>query len=82
MTAEQMMAARDSLVLAPHFSCILRGGDNTSSYYILGQSPIGGGTTLRMVTAEGVNCNLGPGPNPTLIEFHQRLDRELTGNTE
>ena len=42
-------------------------------YYILGQSPMGGGTTLRSVLREGVNCNLGPGPEPRLASFIEAI---------
>jgi hypothetical protein len=56
------------MVLAPYFSCVLQSSEGAATYYILGQSPLGG-TTLRMVTADGSNCNLGPGPEPTLESF-------------
>jgi hypothetical protein len=58
------------LVLAPYFSALIRNKENgQTSYFILGQAPIGGGTTLRSVTADGANCNLGPGPEPVLADF-------------
>jgi len=61
-------------VLAPYFSALLRHRETKEvSYYALGQAPIGGGTTLRSVTPEGKNCNLGPGPEPTLEAFLDRL---------
>ncbi len=82
MTTEQVMAARDSIVLAPHFSCAIRCVDDSLSYCVLGQSPIGGGTTLRSVTADGANCNHGPGPNPTLNGFHNYLNQGATLNSE
>src|ERR1700722_20693967 len=41
---EQMVGG--SFVLAPHFSSIIRGNEGVQ-YFILGQAPIGGGTTLR-----------------------------------
>ena len=82
MTTEQIMAARESIVLAPYLSCVIRRGDNASSYYVLGQSPIGGGTTLRSVTADGANCNHGPGPNPTLTDFQDHLDQLVSGTAE
>jgi hypothetical protein len=57
--------------LAPHFSAIL--SDRTTrtvQYYVLGQSPLGGGTTLRSVTINPMaNSNLGPGPEPDLDAF-------------
>ena len=58
------------IVLAPYFSLILY-GNGEPVYYILGQSPMGGQTTFRQILAEGANCNLGPGPSPTIEEFLQ-----------
>ena len=63
-------------VLAPHFSAILRHRHTkVISYYTLGQSPIGGGTTFRSVTPNGANCNLGPGPEPRLDVFLVHLKK-------
>jgi hypothetical protein len=73
VTPEEIVSGSSDFVLAPHFSCVIRDSEGACSYYILGQSPIGGGTTLRCITADGANCNLGPGPNPTLADFHTRL---------
>ena len=57
-------------VLAPYFSAVLRHRQTGAvTYYILGQALEGGGTTLRSVTADDVNCNLGPGPEPGLDAF-------------
>ncbi|HWB57894.1 MAG TPA: hypothetical protein VG733_00315 [Chthoniobacteraceae bacterium] len=57
-------------VLAPWFSAILVSRETGAlSYYVLGQSPVGGGTTLRSVAADGVNGNLGPGPAPRRETF-------------
>jgi hypothetical protein len=57
--------------LAPHFSAILY--DRTTQavqYYVLGQSPLGGVTTLRRVTIDPMaNYNLGPGPEPDVDAF-------------
>lgn len=62
------------VVLAPHFSAILRGRqDGKTNYYTLGQAPLGGGTTLRSVTPDGKNCNHGPGPEVRLDAFLARL---------
>lgn len=72
------MAQRD-FVLAPYFSAILH--DPTKSgygYFILGQG-ITGGTTLRTVTAEGMNANLGAGPAPTLEGFLDTLRQRGQG---
>ncbi len=50
-------------VPAPYFSAMLCNRETGAvSYYVLGQSPVGGGTTLRSVAHGGVNSNLGPGP--------------------
>jgi hypothetical protein len=65
---EQMMGGRTAFVLAPHFSVIIRGTGGVQ-YFILGQAPMGGGTTLRCILPEGMNCNLGPGPEPKLALF-------------
>lgn len=67
---EEMIGGKSPIVLAPHFSAVLRnesGGE--SNYYVLGQAPLGGGTTLRHVSDDGVNSNLGPGPAPRLADF-------------
>ncbi|MBY0456877.1 MAG: hypothetical protein K2V38_06040 [Gemmataceae bacterium] len=78
---EQMFATK--VVLAPHFSVIVRNiVTGAAEYFILGQSPMGGGTTLRRVTVNGrehINANLGPGPEPKLDAFlaavRERLER-------
>jgi hypothetical protein len=56
-----MLAAGHKIVLAPHFSVILHCDDKPPEYYILGQEPIGGGTTVRQILDGGMNCNMGPG---------------------
>jgi len=65
-------------VLAPFFAAVL--DDYISgqrSYYILGQSLMSETeTTLRSVTADGLNCNLGPGPEPTRLAFLERLKQQ------
>jgi hypothetical protein len=66
----EKMLGKEGPVLAPYFSAIIRetaSGD--VSYYVLGQAPLGGGTTLRSVLREGMNCNHGPGPEPKLDAF-------------
>jgi hypothetical protein len=65
---ERIAGGGVSFVLAPHFSAIIRGGDAVQ-YFILGQAPMGGGTTLRCILPKGMNCNLGPGPEPELTAF-------------
>ncbi len=72
MPLEQMFKSENKIVLAPHFSAIIRGGGEPQ-YFILGQAPMGGGTTLRCITPEGSNCNLGPGPAPELPLFLDAL---------
>ena len=65
-----LMESGDSITLAPYYSCILDdAASNRTALYILGQSPIGGGTTLRSISANGMNANLGPGPEPDLDQF-------------
>jgi len=67
---EQMIGGGQKFVLAPYFSAIIcNAGAAESQYFILGQAPIGGGTTLRCILPEGANCNLGPGPEPELSAF-------------
>jgi hypothetical protein len=60
-----MLESGNKMVLAPHFSLIVY-GDNAPLYYILGQAPLGGGTTLRQILDGGMNCSLGPGPPPEM----------------
>jgi hypothetical protein len=61
-------------VLAPWFSAMVRYRDTgVVDYFTLGQAPIGGGTTLRSVTADGLNSNHGTGPEPRLDAFLARL---------
>jgi hypothetical protein len=67
---EEISSGRTKLVLASYFSAIIPGTQTAGAqYYILGQAPIGGGTTLRCILADGANCNLGPGPEPILSAF-------------
>jgi hypothetical protein len=65
-------------VLAPFFAAVL--DDYISgqrSYYILGQSLMSESeTTLRSVTADGRNYNLGLGPEPTSFAFLERLKQQ------
>ena len=56
------------LVLAPYYSAVLFGQSRTTDYYVLGEAPFSG-TTLRRILPEGANCNLGPGPTPTVHNF-------------
>lgn len=76
VSIDQMVGGGTKFILAPHFSAIVRGAVEVR-YFILGQSPIGGGTTLRCILPDGNNCNLGPGPKPELAAFlHALGDRE------
>lgn len=70
---ENVIANREGIVLAPHFSAIIRSAD-TVIYFVLGQAPMGGGTTLRCVLKEGANCNLGPGPDSNLSAFLEAVE--------
>ena len=71
-----LLESGKKITLAPYFSVVVHGGTTEPEYYILGQAPIGGGTTVRSILKEGMNCNLGPGPAPKLDAFlaaiHQR----------
>jgi hypothetical protein len=64
-------------VLGPFFSAVIfNSTTNEKLIYILGQSP-GGGTTLRFVTAGGMNANCGPGPEPTTEGFLKAIKSNL-----
>jgi hypothetical protein len=70
LSPDEIFSTGSNVVLAPHFSAIIRDRETAEvDYFVLGQAPLGGGTTLRMVTADGANCNLGPGPAPQFDEF-------------
>jgi hypothetical protein len=79
LSVEEMLSAGTKLVLAPYFSAIIRwSGRAETQYFILGQAPIGGGTTLRCILPEGINGNLGPGPEPELSAFLDALREQTT----
>jgi hypothetical protein len=69
--------ARDGLpviVMAPYFSAVVvKEGQAEAEYFVLGQAPMGGGTTLRTIRRDGANCNLGPGPEPELPLFLEAI---------
>jgi hypothetical protein len=67
LSPDQLSNSSPPLVLAPHFSVVIARPD--PQYLILGQAPIGGGTTVRSILRDGSNCNLGPGPAPGLPAF-------------
>jgi hypothetical protein len=81
VSIEQMVGGGTPFVLAPHFSAILRGAGGVQ-YFILGQAPMGGGTTLRSILPEGMNCNLGPGPEPRLAAFLDAIREQAAGQAE
>jgi hypothetical protein len=77
---EQVISRGASFVLAPHFSAIVQGpGPADVHYFILGQAPMGGGTSLRCILPEGANYNLGPGPEPELPAFLDAVRERLAG---
>jgi len=77
----KLLESGTKLVLAPYFSVILYGNDSSPSYFILDQAPIGGGTTVRSITSDGMNCNLGPGPEPRLELFFEAIRERKSGAT-
>ena len=76
VTPEAIATGKSRAVLAPHFSALIiaigAAPGGPAEYYVLGQSPLGGGTTFRTVLPDR-NVNLGPGPAPTLDAFLERL---------
>lgn len=68
--------------LGPHFSAALHNRKTGEKHlYILGQAPTEG-TTLRCVTANGANCNCGPGPEPSIGSFLGRLKEVIEERNE
>ena len=60
-------------VLAPHYLAVVVSKDQSKRLvYILGQS-MHDSTTLRLVTADGANCNCGPGPMASAQDFFEHL---------
>ena len=69
------------MVLAPYFSVIVYAVETEPEYYILGQAPLGGGTTFRQLQERGnINCNLGPGPEPVLDCFISAIEQRLANS--
>lgn len=60
-------------VLAPYFSCVVPMSKHAARYFILGQAISDSLTTLREVTPDGLNANLGVGPAPNLSDFHEAI---------
>ena len=60
--------------LAPYFSCAAYdpAGDSVK-IFVLGQAATGDGTTLRTVTSNGINGNLGPGPEASVDHFLEAI---------
>lgn len=62
-------------VLPPYFSAMVGQVDAAKEnirevrYFVLGKSPEPGCTTLREITADGTNLNLGTGPAPQMESF-------------
>ncbi|MGC4045692.1 MAG: hypothetical protein QM758_18020 [Armatimonas sp.] len=65
----------EKIILAPYFSSVIETKKGAVGYFILGQSPVGG-VTLRTITPDGVNANLGPGPAPKLDTFLKWISPE------
>jgi hypothetical protein len=81
LSPDELLNAGSPPVLAPYFSAIIHEAPaGAVSYYILGQAPIGGGTTLRSVLREGANCNLGPGPEPRLDSFLEAISARVVAD--
>lgn len=76
VTEEQWLERVHDNVLAPHFSAIVD-ADTDPRYFILGQRPLGG-TTLREVTGDGRNYNLGEGPAANLADFVQAVKSRMS----
>lgn len=67
---EGLLDSGPTIVLAPYYSAVIvRRRDEQVRFFNLGQAPMGGGTTFRGLTRDGMNCNLGPGPEPDLDAF-------------
>ena len=64
--------------LAPYFSVILFGTAAPPQFFNLGQAPFGNRTTVREITSNGTNVNLGPGPTPNLELFLDAIRKRLT----
>lgn len=63
--------------IRPFFAVVLnRPSSGERWLYILGQSP-SSGTTLRCVTADGANCNCGPGPESSARAFLEAVQSDL-----
>jgi hypothetical protein len=76
----EMAERGERYVLAPYFSIIVQQADpGNVMYFVLGQSPMGGGTTLRRITPKGANLNLGPGPSPSAENFLRAVERACRG---
>jgi hypothetical protein len=75
---EDIKKTMGTWVLAPHFSGVVMDQANDKvSYFVLGQTSMGGGTALRHLTADGTNANLGAGPEPELRAFVAAVEQHV-----
>ena len=82
LSVEEVMASMGRTVLAPHYSALIQGrGTDALGYFVLGQSPVGGGTTLRRITPT-MNANLGAGSQVELEPFLGLLRTAMAGAVE
>ncbi len=84
ISPEELIDSPNPPVLAPHFSAIISNLEaNDVTYFVLGQAPFGGGTTLRSVLYKGSDCiknsNLGPGPLPEMNIFLDAIRKQKKG---
>jgi hypothetical protein len=79
---EQLASKEATVVLSPHFSAIVSNSLSPEiNYFIVGQAPMGGGTTLQSVLKDGTNSNLGPGQDPHLATVLQAIRVRLASPT-
>lgn len=77
MTMEKALEVLESggnIIPAPYFSGLIIKNNTIEGYYILGQNPTGNGTTLRSVSKDGSNLNLGPGCEPDMDTFIELIN--------
>jgi hypothetical protein len=68
-----------SIVLAPFLSVALGSDTLPITYYVLGQGTFGG-TTLRYLSSESININLGPGCPPEIERFLELVKTRPTSH--
>lgn len=75
-------AVTGKCVLPPYFSAMVGTVERSSEsfhdvrYFVLGKSPEPGATTLREITADGSNKNLGKGPEPHKERFLEAIQNQ------